>query len=184
MSRPRAGHGYGGMTREEKKGFVNFTMVGAILLCVFVEIASIYRYYTGKYVDLSMFLVPALAICYCILFLFVNNRKKGVNKCKKNGIRVMGKVEEIEKYSIYNNRNSRRASEEFTDYNNSGYGRQAYRVYVRVVNPHTGEDMVCISLGQSHPLEGYNLKEIPVYFHKKKTGGYYVDVKEAIENNL
>lgn len=44
--------------------------------------------------------------------------------------------------------------------------------------------MVCISLGQSHPLEGYNLKEIPVYFHKKKTGGYYVDIKEAIENNL
>ena len=184
MSRPGPGHGYGGMTREESKGLTNFIMIGAILLCICAEIASVYRYSTGKYVDLSMFLIPALAICYCIFFLIANNCKKGVNKCKKNGIRVMGKVEEIEKYSIYNNRNSRRASEEFTDYSNSGYGRQAYRVYVRVVNPHTGEDMVCISLGQAHPLEGYNLKEIPVYFHKKKTGGYYVDGKEAIENNL
>lgn len=172
----------GGVTREEHKGIVNCIFTGTILLCIFVEVVSIYRYFTGKADDLVTFIAPVIVIIFCRLMIFFNN-KKVVNKYKKNGIKVIGKVEEIEKYTAIDNVNSRALSSEVSAYSNSGYGAQVYRVYVRVVNPHTGEEIVCISRGQSHPLDGYNLENIPVYFHKRNPKKYYVDVKEAIQNS-
>ena len=185
MAGPSIGSGiFSGMTKKERKGQNNFLIISATLVWILILGGSIYRYYNGKNVTSSMFIEPLIFIIINIFVLYFVNRKSNRNKYKKNGIRVMGKIEEFEKYSINYTKNTHSASKQFTDYDNySGYGRHAYRVYVRVINPHTGKGMVCTSLGYMHPIDGYNLKEIPVYFHKRNSKKYYVDVMEAIENN-
>lgn len=172
---------YNDATSSEKKGFEVFLVVFIMLISIVFEGCCIYRYVTNKPTPSIYFIIPVIIIILSIWGLCTSNKKKEYNKYK-NGIRVMATVEEYESYFIRNKSTTRMASENITDYTRNGYEQQAYKVYVRATNPHTGNVMTCESNGFLHPIEGHNLKEIPVYFHKKNPKKYYVDVKEAIAN--
>lgn len=161
---------------EQKKGGSFFA---AVLITVFLtvfEVLCIVEMADGK----SGYIYPIVILALIVFFVWFYYLKSMAAKGNpyKKGIRVIGMIEDSDSFTPKDTYGYVEAKQ--YDPCESAHGFKAYRISCKVVNPHTGEEMLCISKGSYENIDVSNIKEVPVYFHKRKTYKYYVDVREAI----